>query len=450
MNFRYTPFEKDLSDLSSDDLATLINVHEGWYVEYKSKLVRPRDLAKTFSSFANQQGGWLFIGVSEDRSSHVAASFPGIPNSDVTDSLEALRNASKDLISPDVFYNSRVFEGPVESLGLETGRSIVIVQIPQGADCPYIHNDGRIYRRIADASDPKPETDRSRLDMLIERGKAARSRLADRVTRIPTVSKGEENQCYIHLSVMSDPYETLNHWYSAGFSTFSKLMRQGNIKFDNHYAKAGGFIARQVNNNDPYSRILTWEFSRHCHSFITVPVPLASPGSYGASGTDNEIFDTFMLKIQELGLNSARVLDLNLVLIVLMSIIRRHRFLVWQARVKGPFYVKANLENIWRTVPFVDLPEYLDHLNDHGIAVIQDTEVLVPDGTSLENFVFLPERDVPKSESLTPEEMGDPVGDAIKIGIHIFEAFGIPQDVLKHASDLFFRHFKINAIASVD
>ena len=101
-----------------------------------------------------------------------------------------------------------------------------------------MHNDGRIYRRIADSSDPKPETDRSRLDLLIERGKTARSRLADRVTRIPTVSKGEENQCYIHLSIISDPYETMGHWYSAGILEIQReLMHEASIRFDNIYAK---------------------------------------------------------------------------------------------------------------------------------------------------------------------------------------------------------------------
>ena len=216
MPSRYTPFEKDLPDISQDDLATLKNVHEGWYVEYKAELITPRALAKSLSSFANQLGGWIFFGVSENRESHVAESFPGIADSDVPTALESIKNASKDLLSPDVFYSSRVFKGPIDSLGLQSSRSIIVVQVPEGVNSPYVHNDGRIYRRIADSSDPKPETDRSRLDMLTERGKQARSRLADRVTRIPVVSKGEENQCYIHIIIMSDPYEIMSHRYFFG------------------------------------------------------------------------------------------------------------------------------------------------------------------------------------------------------------------------------------------
>ena len=174
MASRYRPFEKDLSDISPNDLATLKNVREGWYVEYKSKLIEPPKLAKSLSSFANQLGGWIFFGVLEDNKLGVAGSFPGILNSEVPGALESVRNASKDLISPDVFYNSQVFEGPIDSIDLPVHRSIIVIQIPEGADCPYVTNDGRIYRRIDDSSDPEPETDRARLDLLIERGNRAR------------------------------------------------------------------------------------------------------------------------------------------------------------------------------------------------------------------------------------------------------------------------------------
>ena len=450
MNHRYQPFEKELWELSGDDLTGLRNVHEGWYVEYKSESMKPRTIAKSLASFANQLGGWLFVGVSEDGESHVAESFPGIPDADVASFLEALRNASKDLISPDVFFTSRVIEGPVESLGLVDGRSIVVVNIPQGADCPYVHNDGRIYRRIADSSDPKPETDRSRLDLLIERGKAARSRLADRVTRIPTVSKGEENQCYIHLSIISDPYETMGHWYPEGISKFSALMGESNLPFDNIYSNSEGFVARQAKNNDAFNRILTWEFSRHCHSFITIPVQSAASGFSYAHQPEASIYESFTSIVGEHRMVSSRVLDLNLVLILLMSLVRRHRRLVWEAKVKGPFYVKAHLENIWRTVPFVDLPAYLEQLKEYGLPVVQDTDILVPSGTSLDTFAVLPERSVPQSDSLTVEQVGDAIGDAIEIGIHIFEGLGIPRQFLIHSRELFTMHFNYVASPAID
>lgn len=441
MAYRYTPFEKELSEISPDDLATLKDVYEGWYVDYKSELIEPRKIAKSLSSFANQLGGWIFFGVLEDGNLHVAESFPGIPHSDVPSALESIRNASKDLISPDVFYNSRVFTGPIASLELPADRSIIVIQIPQGADCPYVHNDGRIYRRIADSSDPKPETDRARFDLLIERGDQARSRLADLVTQIPTVSEAEKDQCYIHLSITSDPYETLGHRYSAEFSEFSELMRQDNLPFDNIYSKSGGYIARQTMNYDPYYRVFTWEFSRHCHSFITIPVPLLQSGVFDPDRPAASIYEPFNSKIIEKKLKTSRILNLNFTFVTLWAIIRRHRRLVWQANVKGPFYVKAYLENIWRTVPFIDLPAFLDHISEYGFPIVQDTDVLVPNGTSLDTFIVLPECDVPKSETtISAQEAFDQIIDVAEIGRYILEAFGIPSNFIEHLNDLIVRH----------
>ena len=76
----YRPFAERLDDVSPEELIRLKGVHEGWYVEYKENQISNRDLAKSLSSFANQYGGWLFLGVSEDAQENVAAGFPEIPS----------------------------------------------------------------------------------------------------------------------------------------------------------------------------------------------------------------------------------------------------------------------------------------------------------------------------------------------------------------------------------
>ena len=99
---RYTPFNKEFEEFSGSDLVGLREVREGWYVEYKSQLPSTRDLAKSLSSFANQYGGWLFLGVSETPDSLIAGNFPGIENEKVPKVLESLRNAAKDIVRPQV------------------------------------------------------------------------------------------------------------------------------------------------------------------------------------------------------------------------------------------------------------------------------------------------------------------------------------------------------------
>ena len=92
----YRPFSNDLAEVSGNDLERLRSVHEGWYVEYKQRLVTPRDLAKSLSSFANQYGGWLFLGIVEDGEEHVAREFPGVPDSELSKVLETVKNSAKD------------------------------------------------------------------------------------------------------------------------------------------------------------------------------------------------------------------------------------------------------------------------------------------------------------------------------------------------------------------
>ena len=426
---RYTPFDKELQALSTDDLASLHDVHEGWYVEYKSAMISHRSLAKSLSSFANQYGGWLFLGVFEDSPSHTAQGFPGLPTSQVPDALESLRNASKDLLQPPVFYTTRVFHGPIASINLGADHSLVVVSIPQGPNPPYLHNDGRIYRRIADSSNPAQETDRGVLDLLVERGNRANTRLADRISRSPPVSRGEENQPYIHLSIFSDRYETMGHWYDKGLVEFTDIMGGGMLPFDNIFSTSEGYAARQAANNPQNARTLTWEFSRHCHSFVTLPIPLLSDIKDPA-WNQYAIGEEFLSKLARDGMEYQTILDLSPLFQIYMSIMIRHRCLALAANVKGPFHIKAHLENVWRTVPFIDLPEYLIHTMNYGFPLVQEDPIFVPSGRLHDRFVVAPEIDTFPSES-------DLVGHegALEVSMQVFQALGIPVEVITRSLD---------------
>ncbi len=441
---RYTPFESVLDDIVGDDLAVLRNVHEGWYVDYKSAMISPSKIAKSLSSFANQHGGWVFWGIKEDGNVHVATSYPGLPNSEIPNALESIKNASKDLLNPEVYYTYRVFKGPIDSIGLPSDRSIIVVHIPEGADCPYIHTDGCIYRRIADSSDPKAETDQSRLNLLTERGNQSRSYLADLVTYEPTISKGEKHGCYMHLSILSDPYGNMDHYYPSNFECFSDLMSKGMLQFDNIYSRADGFIARMIQGQNQYNRVFTWEFSRTCYSFITYPIPQISIYDDEYPTTAKSISDQFFTMVEDSGLSDTRVLDLNQVLTMLLAIVVRHRRLVKAANTSGPFFVKAHLQNIWRAVPFIDLPEFMEHVNKYGLPVVQDDSVLVPEGTELNTFIELPEREPMESERFeTKDEIVQQFMDIYGMNRDVFEAFGVPREIMnpKTSANLFRRYY---------
>ena len=411
-------------------------IHEGWYIEYKSELTKPHALAKSISSFANQFGGWLFLGVAENRESHTAGFFNGIQDSDVTRALASLRDASKDLLNPSVFYEHKVLAGPVESIGLQQGRSIVVVRVPEGPDTPYVHNNGRIYRRVDDSSNPIPEKDRATLDLLFDKGEKKRAQLKSRILRSPEISEGESNRPFVHLSIFSDPYEIKRHWFNGNIQVFGELMMRNPIPFDNIFPSVEGFVARQVSNNPISVRTLTWEFSRHCHSFVTIPISILATVENDETWLKFDIGKEFPSILQSRDLSDLIVLDLNRLYEMCVLVIARHRTLAGQADVTGPFYVKAYIENVWRTSPFVDLADYNIYVRKYGLPLVQESEILAPMGTSLATFIQCPDSKTFDSQEFKLNADSDEVFlEDMGICYPIFLALGLPNNVFRGSGE---------------
>ncbi len=224
MRYGYTPFTKSLEEISGDDLVCLRDIYEGWFIDYKSQAISPRDYAKHLSGFANQHGGWMFVGVDEGRPKTMkAATFPGIPKAEVERVLVDIREAVAAHASPEVFFESKVIGGPCPSLSLPDDRAIVIVGVPEGANPPYVHSSGRIYRRVADESDPKAETDRLVLDHLWERGHQAAHKLRNFIGSEPTSYSREGALAHCYAYFLPDPH-FCGRDVGLGFTDFRDIM----------------------------------------------------------------------------------------------------------------------------------------------------------------------------------------------------------------------------------
>ena len=438
---RFTPFDVHLNEIDETHLADLREVTEGWYVEYKSEVPSPRVLAKSLSSFANRHGGWLFFGIREDSADNTAASYPGISNSEVTATVQRIRDAAKDLLQPTPPFFHHTLRGPLADISLSSGRSIVVVRIPEGASPPYVHSDGRIYVRTGDSSSPVVANDRATIDLLHRKAEERRSLLDDLIDRRPVVSKGEaEDTTYLHLVLCSDPFRVLDHWYGGSFTDFGAVMGTEPLPFDNIYTSQEGFVARQARGNERHKRLFTWEFSRTCNSFVTLPlsglaVPFPSPdGSIYDLGEWSHYVhgERFVSLLAQRDLRFVRVLNLNMVVALTEGIIARHRAVVEGAGVVGPFYLKAMIENTWRTVPFVDTSEYVSHIEAFDVPVVQDSELTAPTGDWPEGFITVPEPGkVPRDEVPSISK------SAITTWIAIMGALGFPGEVLAKGGNEF-------------
>jgi hypothetical protein len=198
----YNPFDKLLRDVEASDLNVLRTVSEGWYVEYKSEVPKASAIAKSIAAFANTYGGWLFYGIAEKPGAeNVADQFPGIARDAVDATLQRIRQAVAQGLNPCPHFDTRVIWGPEETIGLEADCGIICITIPRGHAAPFIHNGGHIYRRVADGSEPRPESDRFVLDQLWRRGEDVRKDYADWLERDLELSQAEDQNSYLRLFI---------------------------------------------------------------------------------------------------------------------------------------------------------------------------------------------------------------------------------------------------------
>lgn len=161
----YCPFKNlDGEDIPFDkieyvDLLQLSNADEGYKIEYKgdfSDKVKKK-LPKVICSFANCSGGWLFIGVDNNKQIVDIEK----PNGEVE--LNII-NTIKPYVDLEVanLIKARFIENPNE-----IGHGVIAVYIKEGLHPPYISN-GSIFVRSGAQSEPIP-AERNTVDYLYKK-----------------------------------------------------------------------------------------------------------------------------------------------------------------------------------------------------------------------------------------------------------------------------------------
>lgn len=134
------------------------NIEEGYQVEYKSQWddnFLKKHLCQVITSFANSEGGWLFIGIENETAEYVG--------------IEKLRADFSQIISQKLTAVSPVpkFECRFIKNPKDVKMGVLIIYIYEGLNPPYICN-GTVYLRNGSSKTPiKPG--RIELDNLIQK-----------------------------------------------------------------------------------------------------------------------------------------------------------------------------------------------------------------------------------------------------------------------------------------
>lgn len=129
---RFTDIQKVLD--GADD--------ENFFFEFKDDQERPERLLKEVSAFANTYGGYIFLGVADDKTVVGCTAW----------TEQRIHNTIYNGITPVPDFDVRKFK--------HNGKIIFVIKVEEGSMPPYITNKGQIYERVSSGSFPIKDSEK--------------------------------------------------------------------------------------------------------------------------------------------------------------------------------------------------------------------------------------------------------------------------------------------------
>ena len=399
----FNPFLVGIRELQAADLCRLKDVAEGWHVEYKAVVPDAKSIAKSISSFANQYGGWLFFGIAaKSGGDNTPSSYPGVPLADWPQLQERISSAVTAHLSHAPSFEVRAIQGPVPDIQLPANRAVVAVHVRRGLDAPYVHSTGRIYRRVADQSDPRPETDRAALDLLWARRDRAQEEFRDFLESEPELSKAEADAAHMDVFLFCEPVGERGVNSALTFASFAEIVGSAtpdaaiHFNFNNSQSCSRGYYTRLPLQGGP----LALSASLYHHFDGTTVGSMPTRTEPIRSVRSNIALDKYENGAQfrrlalDAGAGDLRWVDLNFVLAAYSTFISKHHRLLKEAGIDCKSSCKSRFASLWHCVPFVDSASYIDLIRQHGLPIIPESEIWSPPGLAMDTCFLLEEHDI--------------------------------------------------------
>lgn len=394
----FNPFGKSFEDITESDLEILKNLSEGWYVEYKkekSSKEPAKKIAKSITSFANSYGGLFFLGVESDKSTNEAIRFPG-----VCDFPDLIKDAVRSNAQPFPFFETHCIK-------LSNGKQVLMSVVRTGENPPYIHADGRIYRRQESSSDPIFEDNRHAIDDLHRKAEEYQKKL-DEFRQIDYgFCKGEEiprleiflntspfNQFEVKgLHTTRNDYEALLPYFSSLYTVKDEtngtnLSTSGNIPFDTFSTYHNSVVIRQMKGKDLAYNGLSLEIDIHGNTKIFLPLTQNALAIRHISGLNPEYLEVLNNYHQD-SIHSLTCLDGKDLLGASVGLFAKIFSFLIEKGYQGDLEVMLRLTNCWRTTMYFDSQTFRDHIKRHGLPVCMKHEQSFP-----ENPIYFSNQDL--------------------------------------------------------
>ena len=128
---------KEWPKLEASDIQSALSDHnfdESFYFEFKDDRVANKKLTEEISAFANTFGGYVFLGISDDKKIEGCIEW----------TEQRIHTLIHDSITPTPPFDVKKF-----TFGANV---IFVIKIDEGAEPPYITSSGKIYERLSSGS----------------------------------------------------------------------------------------------------------------------------------------------------------------------------------------------------------------------------------------------------------------------------------------------------------
>lgn len=192
---------KEWNSLEAPDIQAVVaeqDFDESFYFEFKDDRVTTKKLTEEISAFANTFGGYIFIGVSDDKKIEGCTAW----------NEQRIHTTIHDSITPTPSFDIKKFVCDTET--------VFVIKVDEGAEPPYITSSGKIYERLSSGS--FTIKDSIRLSQIYNKREQLLAKMEQKIS-IPPVSD-RTNNIYGYIDtgfslVLSD--------VQAAFETFDKV-----------------------------------------------------------------------------------------------------------------------------------------------------------------------------------------------------------------------------------
>lgn len=224
---------KEFSKIKFSDVEKFLSSYdkeESFFIELKNNDVTTKDLIKEICAFSNTFGGYLFLGIEDDKK------ITGCH--DWTE--EKINNAIRNLMSPTPIFD-------VKKL-LKNSLKIFVIKIEEGTMPPYITNKGVIYERISSSS--FPIKDSFAISRMLEKRKDNIKKIENKIY-IPAINENVNNLCgYLDFGFsvsFRNQQIVTNKIFNANFEEISKILKK-NLDKNYSISKVGYSICISIGN----------------------------------------------------------------------------------------------------------------------------------------------------------------------------------------------------------